>query len=237
MAAGSPQVILLDFFGTLVGYEADRTKLRYASAWQVLVDVGLGLDHDEFVREWDAASLGVEARLNPDLREHSMLDYLTSFERAHGLELDGDVRDRFLGAFLDEWSAGVVPIDGTAVMLERLQRRCRLAVVSNTHDGRLVPALLDRFGLRGALDLVLLSVEHGFRKPHPSIYQAALDHFACPPDQALFVGDTLDADYLGPVACGIRSLLIDPDRRHPEVADEDRLDSVLGLEGRLSALG
>ena len=53
-----------------------------------------------------------------------------------------------------------------------------------------------------------------------------------PPGYSAFVGDTFDADYVGPRAVGIRALLVDPTEHHA-VDPDDRLASILELPDRL----
>lgn len=46
-------------------------------------------------------------------------------------------------------------------------------------------------------DLVLSSADYGLRKPNPLIFEYALHRLKINPDQALFVGDTHEADIIG----------------------------------------
>ena len=84
----------------------------------------------------------------------------------------------------------------------------RLGCVSNAFMGA---ATLQRImiekGLGDHLELIISSCETGYRKPHPSIYQAALDAMEVRPEEVIFVGDRLDADVAGPAALGMRTVL------------------------------
>jgi putative hydrolase of the HAD superfamily len=113
-------------------------------------------------------------------------------------------------------------------MLQGLANRYRLGIVSNTNDTEMVPRLvLDHFRPE-LFEHIVLSVDHGVRKPHPSIYRAALDLFAVAPARTIFVGDSYEADYQGPIAVGMDALLIDPDEMHP-VPSSHRLITVRDL--------
>ena len=96
-------------------------------------------------------------------------------------------------------------------------------------------------GLRGVGKTVLLNeiermaIDHGYRKPHPSIYEAALDAVGSAAEDAVFVGDALIADYLAPRNLGMRAFLIDPHRLHP-IPTADRLNSILDLQSRIEIL-
>jgi putative hydrolase of the HAD superfamily len=225
--------VLFDVFGTLVTYQPDRRQLAYPGAHRFAVDTfGLDLTHDQFVNTWDAASAVLEAASADDGREFSMLDAAEAFVVQCGAQPRAAACDRLAQRFLAEWERHVVAVPGVAPMVRRLAERFRLGIVSNTHDPAMVPRLLAVLEIADAFELVLLSVDHGFRKPHPSIYRAALDTLDVP--TAVFVGDSYDADYIGPQAAGMTALLIDPEGRW-SVPPEDRLTSVLDVEIRLVA--
>jgi putative hydrolase of the HAD superfamily len=58
---------------------------------------------------------------------------------------------------------------------------------------------------RGSLEQ-FLSYELGTIKPEAQIYNSILSRFNCDPDQCLFIGDTFEADYAGPIAMGMKAL-------------------------------
>lgn len=222
-------VILFDFFGTLVEYQPDRTRLGYPASHQLVSAWGADLTATEFVREFDAASAHLEHLTRDTHVEFSMLESALAFAARIGLPIS-DAQCRELGAmFLGEWRAHVTAVAGVAEMTERLTADHRLGIVSNTHDESMIPEMLEAMGIARHFETLILSVEHGVRKPHHSIYRAALDAMECGPDDVAFVGDSFDADYLGPTDAGMTAFLIDPDEHH-EIAPGRRLQSVLAIE-------
>ena len=136
-----------------------------------------------------------------------MTDAAHAFAQRSGLEL-GERAAVDLGArFVDEWQQHVIPVPGAADMLRRLAALYRW-LVSNTHDPAMVPSMLDSMGIADVMSIVLLSVEHGYRKPHPSIYARCLDQLQVSPGEVLFVGDSYAADYDAPRRAGMHALLI-----------------------------
>jgi putative hydrolase of the HAD superfamily len=133
--------------------------------------------------------------------------------------------------YLAEWSAGVVVPDGLKPLLIELRQGHRLAVVSNTHSPAMVPELLIRAGIADLFDAVVLSVDVGWRKPHPAVYATALEALGITAGEAIFVGDSYAADFAGPDAAGITAFLIDPGKT-AEVPAERRIDSVFDLPSR-----
>ncbi|GAA1866955.1 HAD family hydrolase [Asanoa iriomotensis] len=216
--------ILFDFFGTLVDYDDGHARTPVKSAAMA------SLPADEFLVRWDAEWMAWEARCAAAHREFSMLDVAGSFLP--------DASPADLAAFVDvyiaEWNAGVRYLPGLPALLSSLSQRFRLAVVSNTHEPDLVPGHLSAMGVAGLFDAVVTSVEVGVRKPAPSIYEVALSRLGIPASAAVFVGDNPSADYFGPRALGMRSLLIDPAARHASVPPGDRLSSVFDLPSVLA---
>jgi HAD superfamily hydrolase (TIGR01549 family) len=81
------------------------------------------------------------------------------------------------------------------------------------------------------VDAVVGSRAHGRVKPHPTIFQAALELLGVEAPHAVMVGDSLDEDVEGARALGMRAILIDREERHPEV--EERLTDLYGLPAAL----
>jgi putative hydrolase of the HAD superfamily len=81
------------------------------------------------------------------------------------------------------------------------------------------------------VDAIVDSRSHGRVKPHPTIFQAALELLAAAPGEAVMVGDSLEEDIEGARALGMRAILIDREDRHPEF--EPRLTDLYGLPAAL----
>jgi HAD superfamily hydrolase (TIGR01549 family) len=81
------------------------------------------------------------------------------------------------------------------------------------------------------VDAIVGSRAHGYVKPHPTIFQAALDQLAVGAPHAVMVGDSLEEDVRGAEALGMRAILIDRADRHREV--DGRLTDLYGLPAAL----
>jgi len=64
----------------------------------------------------------------------------------------------------------------------------------------------------------------GIRKPHPRIFQLALDRLGCIAQEAVMVGDTLGADILGAHNAGMPGIWIT--RRADTPDNRDHLDTI-----------
>jgi putative hydrolase of the HAD superfamily len=81
------------------------------------------------------------------------------------------------------------------------------------------------------VDAAIGSLGHGKTKPHASIFRAVLDLLGVDPADAVMVGDTVEDDIEGARALGMRAILVDRYRRHPEF--EGRLEDLYGLPAAL----
>ena len=85
--------------------------------------------------------------------------------------------------------------------LDRLAGRFRLAVISN-FDRRL-RLILEELGVAARFEQIFISSEIGCEKPHPGIFQQALDVMGVEPGRCLHVGDDPERDWAGAAAAGI----------------------------------
>ena len=81
------------------------------------------------------------------------------------------------------------------------------------------------------VDAIVDSRSHGRVKPHPTIFQAALDALEVHAHDAVMVGDSPEEDIEGARALGMEAILVDRDERHPDV--EPRLTDLYGLPAAL----
>ncbi len=82
----------------------------------------------------------------------------------------------------------------------------KLGLISNTH--RSLAAFQSHFELEGLISAALSSSDHGFMKPHPSIFEAALRMLDVRPEEAVMVGDSLKQDVDGARRVGMRGVLV-----------------------------
>ena len=107
------------------------------------------------------------------------------------------------GAFL-----GRILFDDTIDMLETLRNQgYRLGCITNRSFGG--PRFLEEVRELGILDffeVMAISCDFGYMKPHPQIYEHALSTMKIAPDETAMVGDSLRADMEGAQALGITAI-------------------------------
>jgi putative hydrolase of the HAD superfamily len=92
------------------------------------------------------------------------------------------------------------------VLRELAEAGLRIGLISNSH--RCLASFQSHFELQGLIAATISSSEHGFMKPHPSIFSAALQLVSVAPAEAVMVGDSLRHDVEGAMRAGMRGVLL-----------------------------
>ena len=121
-----------------------------------------------------------------------------------GAALDACAREIY-----DEWAAchHFHLYDDVAPVLRELARRgIKIGLISNSH--RSLASFEQHFELEGLISAAISSSEHGYLKPHPSIFLAALQLAGVRPDESMMVGDSVPHDIEGALRVGMRGVLV-----------------------------
>ena len=98
--------------------------------------------------------------------------------------------------------------EASRVLLQLKSAGKRIAVISNTEDGR-VNDSLTLAELASHFEFVIDSHVVGCSKPEPAIFQIALDRLRLEANQAAYVGDSYGFDVVGAQRAGLHPILLD----------------------------
>ncbi len=88
--------------------------------------------------------------------------------------------------------------DDTLSTIQQLKsQNYQLGILSNAGDDKDVQELIEGFGVRPFFDFVLTSAACYYRKPHPRAFELALARWNIRPEEAIMIGDSLQADMRG----------------------------------------
>ncbi len=91
-------------------------------------------------------------------------------------------------------------------MRELHGRGLKIGLISNSH--RCLTSFQSHFELEGLFSAAVSSAEHGYMKPHPSIFETALQQAAADPASSVMVGDSVPHDVEGARRLGMRAVLL-----------------------------
>ena len=125
-----------------------------------------------------------------------------------GVEVSDEELGRFLEAEHAAWEPSRRLGATTHALLEALRSRgLKLGLVSNAFDPAwLLHRDLEQMGIAERMDFAVFSSELGKRKPHPEIFERALDALEVDASEAMFVGDRLYEDVHGANELGMTSV-------------------------------
>jgi putative hydrolase of the HAD superfamily len=203
-----PEAVLFDWGDTLMRFAYD----------EALVEAG----HRAGLAELERDDLPEVARLAAHFRERyepffwvpgtvEELEYpglVRQLLGDFGVQVDDDELNRFLEAEHAAWEPARQPAAHTPALLESLRARgLKLGLVSNAFDpGWLLHRDLEQMGLAERLDFAVFSSEVGKRKPHPLIFERALEELGVSPGDTVFVGDRLYEDIRGAGELGLTTV-------------------------------
>ena len=133
-----------------------------------------------------------------------------------GPGVDGAARDIY-----DEWASchHFEMYEDVPEVLRSLHRSgVKIGLISNTQ--RSLEAFEAHFALEGLFAVRVSSYDHGFMKPHPSIFESALKQVSTLPHEAVMVGDSLAHDIEGARRLGMRAVLVSRSG-HPLTCPDD----------------
>lgn len=231
------RAVLYDLHDTLVAVPGDNLVARRRAAHEVLRAETGASDFAAFCVADDEARASLYTTGNPEMLDYGVTHrFRIAARRLLGRDLAPDALARMVEAYIDAWIELLAPLPGTIEALDRLGRRYRLGLVTDFGDAPGIYRILDRFGLAGRFDPVVISVEVGRVKPHPSMFSRALEGLAMPPTDVVHVGDNHVCDVEGAVRAGIRPILMDYAGRYLDYPGE-RIADLRELEALLERGG
>jgi putative hydrolase of the HAD superfamily len=222
-----PAAVLLDFYGTMA-----RAMSRGPLAGELFGRRDLAFDQATWdSHRWDALD-GLDHQQFSGTREDYEaweVDRLRRAAEACGVELD-QAEEFVAELYAASKDFTVAAYEDVAPVLEELRRRGLILGVCSNWDWDL-DRVLDEAGLTPLVDFAVTSARAGVRKPHPLIFRRALDLAGVGPGEALFVGDSWDADVGGARSAGIPPVHVwrEPSDPPPLVDGVRRIPDLRGL--------
>jgi putative hydrolase of the HAD superfamily len=221
-------------------FDLDDTLLDHGAAFEAATAalharVGLPGSLSDFVAAWRAAHRRHFDRYLAGVvsyADHGRARVRDVFDA--GLR-EGDA-DELFAYYRERYRASWALFPDVEPCLDRLSP-LRLGVVTNGR-GDEQRLKLDRTGLAGRFECVVVSEEYGSAKPAPGIFLHACGMLGADPHDSIYVGDLYDTDVVGARGAGLRAVWLDrlgtASAGHvpPLVSSLDQLPQVVDALGR-----
>ncbi|MEN8908035.1 MAG: HAD family hydrolase, partial [Clostridiales bacterium] len=139
--------------------------------------------------------------------EYSSITIFSEIIRLWGSDLA--ILDQVRSTFYSFFQSDSKPYDDVELVLSKLKKNnFKIAVLTDVAYGMDNKySLKDIESISNNIDLVLTSVDVGYRKPNPKGYKMILDYFKISPSEMIYIGDE-EKDITGANELGIKSALI-----------------------------
>ena len=121
-------------------------------------------------------------------------------------------------------------------VLDVLRDRVPLAIVTDAQSAY-ARAELHKVGLLAYFDPIVVSGDHGYRKPDRRLFQAALDGLGTAAGHTLYVGNDMYRDIYGAREAGLRTVMFDSDQGEKTYRDCQPDDTITDFRDLLPILG
>ena len=198
------RAVVFDYGNTLVEFNQEQTLQYDAALAEVLTRLFGAPDFAALHAIRNRNRMAPYAGDPPAYRENDLREITTDLIRElYGVTPAETAVDEVLQV---RFRAFVAMADAPACavhVLETLQDRYALGLLSNYPDGEAVRESLKRAGLAGYFKAAVISGDVGFAKPHPLPFTTILDELDMAAGQVLFVGDNWLSDVQGAKRAGM----------------------------------
>ena len=124
---------------------------------------------------------------------------------AIGFETTGDMINQISDKYIEYLSTFPHLFPETIIILNGLQKKYNLHIITNGFEA-VQHTKIQRSGLKPFFSHVITADKVGVKKPNPIIFEHALKTINTLPQNALMIGDSLEADILGAIHSGMQAI-------------------------------
>ena len=210
------RAVLFDLFGTVALFDREKlpvfewngqiSRSTMGSLRQIYEEQASGVSFERFFSTLSDVSgeLGEE-------RIRSQREFSSVFRFTQTLLRLGFPDSQETQAFAEQLSRAHMAILTRATVipethvhfLAQVKQSYSTALISNFDHGPTARGVLRDGGVAEHFHHIIVSDDYGWRKPHPSIFTAALSAIGVEPTDALFVGDSPEDDIVGAKMVGM----------------------------------
>lgn len=232
--ANLPAAILIDLDNTLYAYDqAHEAGLQQIAA---KVSTKFGITEAEFANLFAEARKSVKKRLGESPSSRNRLLYFQEMLEIMGLGASIISALDFEKTYWQSFMRAARPFDGVSEFFDEARLRgIPLVLITNLITRTQLQKLV-YMGFDDCFSYVVTSEQIGVEKPHPAIFEAAIQRVRCTPKSVWMIGDDIYADMAGAKkALGCTTLLKTNDIK-PKLVDLQNVDATFDSFDDLSSL-
>ena len=200
------EAIGFDLFNTLIIPDSQALPEAMSRLIESLRKNGLFLDQEAFKESYrESAQRFIETARQDGRETHNRFWICTALEtQGYTLQPDDLRIKKSVEAYFSAFPEHCHLIPGTKETLQTLKETYRLGLLSNFTHGPAAREIIEYVGLNPFFDVIIISGEEGFRKPHPLVFHRLGECLDVEPEQTIYVGDDPEPDITGAQGAGLR---------------------------------
>jgi putative hydrolase of the HAD superfamily len=204
------KALILDFIGTLVtakGYSMDASMAKLHEA---LTAEGFATEKEQFLEAYGKAHERYRLVRYGELREVTNAVWVAETLRNLGFEVaENDSRLRAaLNVFFKDYVDSLELRPCAVKLLRKAAASGRVGLISNFTYAPVVHASLRRLRICGFFNVIVVSGDLGWRKPHRRIFEDTLARLHVKASEAVYLGDSPAEDIKGARTVGMRTVFV-----------------------------
>ena len=221
MLAGRFKAVLFDLGGTLVKHEDGPVIHR-----RILEDNGIDVSLEAVTRAHNENERELDMNQIPEQGQAFWIKWNTRLLESLGIEKNKEILARKLDKeWLDYCTLEVYP-DVIETLVQLRKRGIKTGIITNAFE-RDFQRILSQLKLSDFFDIVVGTDTCKKIKPDKGIFLYTVGRLGIKPDEALFVGDSLENDFEGAKNSGLTALLIDRENKSKIFGSIQSLTDVL----------
>ena len=199
-------------------FDLDNTLYDYWRCHQIamreLARVGakiFDMSEQKFVDYYEAAKTEVKKNNYGVAAEHNRMFYGQKTADLIGQSPIPAALDLY-NAYWDTFLSVIEPYPGVMDFLHAAKSAGLFTAICTDMTTHIQYRKLIRLGMDSLIDNMVSSEEAGVEKPHPLMFQLALDKLKIATDEAVYIGDSYERDVEGALGSGIRPVWFVADR-------------------------
>lgn len=205
---GSLKAIGFDLFNTLITVDRETLVQAMEGLIRALRRGGLHVPAGPFKEAYKRHAMAFLEKTKRDGRETHNRLWIAAALMELGNEVDStdprieEAVEQYFSAFFGRWRL----LPGTLNALEVLKTRFRLGLLTNFTHAPAARSIIREAGLEGFFQVILISGEMGYRKPHPFVFERLVKELEVETAEVVYIGDDPGPDIYGARDSGIKAI-------------------------------
>lgn len=197
-----------DLFNTLITVEPRALDVAVSRLLQSLGHNGVRVDPEAFRKDHRRAALTLIEETRREGKETHNRFWISAALKFQGYHVEphDPTIDAAVEAYFSSFYDFTHRVPGTRAMLTKLKARYRVGLLSNFTHAPAARKVLEILGLTPYFEVILISGELGYRKPHPLVFEKLVAALGADRKETVYVGDDPEPDIDGARRIGLRPI-------------------------------